>query len=324
MRRLVVRAALAATVLTLVAAPVRAQQNWPERPVKVVVPWAPGGITDIVARLLAEKLAKTFGQPFIVDNKGGSAGNIGAELVARADPDGYTLMVTNPGAFSTNQYLYKQMGYKPSDFSGVVLIAQFPNAMMVWKDLPVRTAADVIEYAKRNPTALNGGSSGNGSSGHLSLEMFKAMTGTQIQNVFYKGAALSKLDLAAGRLQIVIDNIPGYLSELQSGAVRMIAVGTRARLPSFPEVPTLDESGVKGYESSVWYALAAPRAVPPPIIRRLNEASNLALKSPDFQERVKQLHGIMMPGTPEDADRFFAEESQRWKGIIASAKIVPE
>jgi tripartite-type tricarboxylate transporter receptor subunit TctC len=299
-------------------------QNWPERPVRVVVPWAPGGITDILARLVAERLTQAFGQPFIVDNRAGVAGNIGAELVARAAADGHTLMVTNPGAFATNPFLYQNMNYKPADFAGVILLGQFPNALMVYRDLPVKSVADLIAYAKKNPTTLNGASSGSGTSGHLSLEMFKALTGTQIQNVFYKGAALSKIDLAAGRVQVAIDNIPGYLSELTSGTVRMLAVGTKSRLPGWPDIPTLDEAGVKGYESSVWYAMAAPRATPTAIVRRLNVAAGNSLRTPQMQERFKQLHGIAMGGTPEDANRFFAEETQRWKTIITTAGIKPE
>jgi tripartite-type tricarboxylate transporter receptor subunit TctC len=299
-------------------------QNWPVRPVRVVVPWAPGGITDILARLVAERLAQSFGQPFIVDNRAGVAGNIGAELVARAADDGYTLLITNPGAFATNQFLYQKMTYKPADFAGVILLGQFPNALMVHRDLPARSVADLIAYAKKNPTALNGASSGSGTSGHLSLEMFKALTGTQIQNVFYKGAALSKIDLAAGRVQVAIDNIPGYLSELNSGSVRMLAVGTKMRLPAWPDIPTLDEAGVKGYESSVWYAMAAPRATPDIIVRRVNEAAGNALRTPQMQERFRQLHGIAMGGTPEDANRYFAEETKRWQHIIATAGIKPE
>lgn len=299
-------------------------QAWPERPVRVIVPWAPGGITDILARLVAERLTQSFGQPFIVDNRAGVAGNIGAEVVARAAADGHTLMVTNPGAFATNQFLYQSMNYKPADFTGVILLGQFPNALMVYRDLPVKSVPELIGYARKNPTALNGASSGSGTSGHLSLEMFKALTGTQIQNVFYKGAALSKIDLAAGRVQVAIDNIPGYLSELTSGTVRMLAVGTQSRLPGWPDVPTLDEAGVKGYESSVWYAMAAPRATPVAIVRRVNAVAGNALRTPQMQERFKQLHGIAMGGTPEDANRFFAEETQRWKTIIASAGIKPE
>ena len=293
-----------------------AQANWPDKPVHLIVPWAAGGITDIVGRLMAQKLSAALGQQFIVENKAGAGGNIGADLVAKAPPDGYTLLLTNPGAFATNQYLYSDMKYRPDDFAPIILLAQFPNALMVNKDLPVKTVAELIAYAKKNPTSLNGGSSGAGTSGHLSLEMFKSMTGAPVQNIFYKGAAPTKIDLASGRIQVVLDNIPGYLSELQSGTVRMLAVGTKARLPSFPDVPTLDEAGVKGYESSVWYAMAAPKGTSPAIIQKVNAAAQAALQSPDVQERIRQQHGIVMGGTPEDAARFFTEESRRWKAII--------
>jgi tripartite-type tricarboxylate transporter receptor subunit TctC len=293
-----------------------AQAPWPDKPVRVVVPWAPGGITDILARVVAQKLSERFGQQFVIDNKGGAGGNIGAEMVAKAPPDGYTLLLTNPGAFSTNQFLYTDMRYKPSDFAPVIVLAKFPNALIVHKDLPVKTAMELVEYAKKNPKALNGGSSGAGSSGHLSLEMFKSMTGAPVQNVFYKGAAPTRIDLASGRIQLVLDNIPGYLTEIQSGSVRMLAVGTRTRLPTFADVPTLDEAGVKGYESSVWYALAAPRGTPAAIVQHLNAAAQAALAMPDVQERLKQLQGIAVGGSAEDAGRFFAEEAQRWKVVI--------
>ena len=306
----------AAAVAALAPGHACAQASWPERPVRLVVPWAPGGITDILGRLMAQKLSAALGQQFIVDNKAGAGGNIGAGEVAKAPADGYTLMLTNPGAFATNQYLYSDMKYRSDEFAPIILVAQFPNALMVNKDLPVRSAAELVEYAKKNPTALNGGSSGAGSSGHLSLEMFKSMTGAPVQNIFYKGAAPTKIDLASGRIQMVVDNIPGYLSELQAGTVRMLAVGTKQRLPSYPDVPTLDEAGVKGYESSVWYAMAAPKGTPSAIIQKVNAAAQAALQSPDVQEKIRQQQGLVMGGTPEDAARFFAEESRRWKAII--------
>jgi tripartite-type tricarboxylate transporter receptor subunit TctC len=293
-----------------------AQAHWPDKPVRVVVPWAPGGITDILARLVAVKLSAQLGQQFVIDNKGGAGGNIGAEMVAKAAPDGYTLLLTNPGAFSTNQYLYSDMRYAPSDFDPIIVLAKFPNALIVHKDLPVKSAMELVEYARKNPDVLNGGSSGAGSSGHLSLEMFKSMTGASVQNVFYKGAAPTKIDLAAGRIQLVLDNIPGYQSELQSGSVRMLAVGTRDRLATYPDVPTLDEAGVKGYESSVWYAIAAPKGTPQSIIQRVNAAAQAALDSSDLQDRLKQLQGIAVGGSPQDAGRFFSEEAARWKAII--------
>ncbi|MBG9386420.1 Bug family tripartite tricarboxylate transporter substrate binding protein [Caenimonas aquaedulcis] len=312
-RKILLAAASCAALLPQLAT---AQAAWPDKPVRVIVPWAPGGITDILARLVAQKLSDKFGQQFIIDNKAGAGGNIGAEMVAKAAPDGYTLLLTNPGAFATNQYLYNDMRYKPSDFAPIIVLAKFPNALIVNKDLPVKTAQEFIEYAKKHPTTLNGGSSGAGSSGHLSLEMFKSMTGVQIQNVFYKGAAPTKLDLAAGRIQVVLDNVPGYLSELQGGSVKMLAVGTKTRLSTYPDVPTLDEVGVKGYESSVWYAMAAPKGTPASIVQRVNAAAQAALDSPDVQEKLKPLQGIAVGGSPDDAGKFFAEESQRWKGII--------
>lgn len=308
--------ACAAIAAAWLPCPAAAQARWPENPVRVVVPWAPGGITDILARLVAQKLSDRLGQQFIIDNKGGAAGNIGAEMVAKAPPDGYTLLITNPGAFTTNQYLYADMKYKPSDFAPIAVLASFPNALIVNKDLPVHTVAEFIDYARKHPKEINGGSSGAGSSGHLSLELFKSMTGAPVQNIFYKGAAPTKLDLVSGRIQVVLDNIPGYLGEIQNGSLRMIAVGTKERLPTFPDVPTLDESGVKGYESSVWYALAAPRGTPPAILQKLSSETQALLKEPDVLERIRQLQGLPVGGTPEDASRYFAQESRRWKVVI--------
>ncbi|MFO1107664.1 MAG: tripartite tricarboxylate transporter substrate binding protein [Bradyrhizobium sp.] len=298
-------------------------QAWPSRPVRIVVPWAAGGITDVLARLLAPKLADKFGQPFVIENKPGAAGNIGAAYVAAASPDGHTLLVTNPGAFAVNQFLYRHLSYTPEDIVGICLLADFPNAMLVNKDLPFRSVKDVIAYAREHPGELNGGSSGSGSSGHLSLEMFKKIAGVGITNVFYSGAAASRVDLSAGRIQLVIDNVPSYLSEIGSGGVRMLAVGTRERLPNYPDVPTMDEAGVTGYQSTVWYALAAPKGTPREIIDALNKAVNDALKQEDVRKMLALQSGIAMGGTPADADRFFKDEAQRWGGIIAAAGITP-
>lgn len=317
-RRLVLATAASAVLGPRLAL---AEAKWPDKAVRVLVPWAPGGITDILARLVAQKLSAKFGQPFIIDNRGGAGGNIGAELVAKAAPDGHTLLITNPGAFTTNQYLYADIKYKPSDFAPIALLATFPNALIVYKDLPVKTVSEFIEYAKKHPAEMNGGSSGIGSSGHLSLELFKSMTGAPIQNVLYKGAAPTKLDLVAGRIQVVLDNVPGYLGEIQNGSLRMLAVGTKVRLPTFPDVPTLDEAGVKGYESSVWYAMAAPKGTPAATLQQLSTATQALLKEPDVIEHVKQLQGIPMGGTPEDAARYFVQDSARWKAVIDKASI---
>lgn len=295
--------------------------NWPEKPVKLVVPWSPGGITDTVGRLLAQKFGEQFGQQFIVENRPGASGNIGAEMVAHAKPNGYTLMLTNPGAFVTNQFLYSNLGYKPSDFADIAVVAQFPNALMVNKDVPAKTAQELIDYAKAHPGKLTGASSGVGSSGYLSLELFKNMAGLDIVHVPYDGAAASRVDLAAGRVQVVVDNIPGYLGALQDGSVRMLAVGTRKRLDKLPDVPTLDESGLPGFQAVVWYALAAPKGTPKDIMEKLNTATNAALKDPEIAKRLSDLYAVPMGGSPDDARSFMKDETKRWKGVIKAAGI---
>ena len=298
-------------------------ETWPNHPVRIIVPWAAGGITDILARLLAPKLSEKFGQPFIVENKPGASGNIGADYVAQSSPDGYTLLLTNPGAFATNQFLYRHLNYKPAEFVGISLLADFPNALLVSKDQPFHSVKDVIDYAKKHPNALNGGSSGVGSSGHLSIEMFKKITGANVTNVFYRGAAAAKIDLSTGRIQLVIDNIPGYLSELNAGKVRMLAVGTTTRLKNYPNVPTMEEAGVPGYQATVWYAIAAPKGTPITIVDMMNKAVNDALKQDDVKKMLALQSGVAMGGTPADADRFFQDETKRWGTVIKAAGITP-
>ena len=322
MFRLKLAVAVALLFVTIGFTPSHAQ-TWPTRPVRIILPWAPGGITDIIARVLAPKLANRFGQPFIVENKPGASGNIGADYVAASSPDGYTLLLTNPGAFATNQFLYRKLSYKPEEFVGICLIAMYPNALIVNKDQPFQSVKDVIAYAKEHPDTLNAGSSGVGSSGHLSLEMFKRITGTKITNIFYRGAAATKLDLTPGRIQMVIDNIPSYLGEINSGEVRMLAVGTKERLPNYPDVPTLDEASVPGYQSTVWYALAAPKGTPLEIVNMLNRTVNDALEQDDVKKILATQSGMAMGGTPADADRFFREEAERWRTVITAAGITP-
>ena len=294
-----------------------ASAAWPEKPVKIIVPFSAGGITDILARLFAQKFSEAAGQQFIVENRAGAGGNIGADMAAKAAPDGYTLLLNNPGSFSINQFLYQNLPYSPEkDFAGIMTIAQFPNAVMVTKDLPVRSVRELIDYAKKNPEALSGCSAGIGTSGHLSLELFKSMTDTKITHVTYGGAANARIDLAAGRVQVAIDNVPSYLAEIQSGAVRMLAVGSTKRLESFPDVPTAEEAGLPGYEANVWYAFAVRKGTPREIIDKVNRMANDALKAPDLAKRVKDLHGFPMGGSPEDAEAFFAREAVRWKKVI--------
>ena len=300
-------------------------QTYPVKPVRLIIPFPAGAAADTVGRTFASKFAEIWGQQVIADNRGGANTIVGSEIAAKSAPDGYTLFLTSATTQVTNPLLYRKLPYDArKSFQPIALTAEVPFAVVTHPSLPVNSVKELVAYARAHPGELAYASSGSGSSGHLSLEMFKALTGVQMQNVFYKGAALSKIDLAAGRVQVAIDNIPGYLSELTSGTVRMLAVGTKSRLPGWPDIPTLDEAGVKGYESSVWYAMAAPRATAANIVRRINEVAGNALRTPQMQERFKQLHGIPMGGTPEDANRYFAEETQRWRTIIAAAGIKPE
>jgi tripartite-type tricarboxylate transporter receptor subunit TctC len=308
--------------VTIFGLPAQAAK-WPDHPVRIIVPWAPGGITDILARLLAPKLSEKLGQPFVVENKPGASGNIGADYVASSAPDGYTLLLTNPGAFATNQFLYRHLNYKPAEFVGISLLADFPNALLVNDSQPFKSVKEVIAYARAHPGALNGGSSGVGSSGHLSIAMFDKIAGTKITNVFYRGAAAAKVDLSAGRIQLVIDNIPGYLSEINAGKVRMLAVGTKTRLQNYPNVPTMEQAGVPGYQSTVWYAMAAPKGTPPQIVTEVNTVVNDALKQDDVRKMLALQSGEAMGGTPADADRFFQSETKRWGGVIKAAGIPP-
>ncbi|MFC3641380.1 Bug family tripartite tricarboxylate transporter substrate binding protein [Aquibium oceanicum] len=303
----------------------QAQAAWPEKPVKIIVPWSPGGITDTVARILAQAYSDTFGQQFVVENQPGASGNIGAETVANAEADGYTLLMTNPGAFVTNHFLYKNMAFSPDDLDVIVTVAKFPNALIVHKDVPANTVSEFIEYAKAHPGELSGASSGVGSSGHLSLELLKSMAGLDIVHVPYQGAAPTRVDLSAGRVQVVVDNIPGYMASFEDGSVKMLGVGTRERLEDFPDTPTIEEAGnLEGFQAIVWYALAGPAGTPEDISDKLNAATNEIMSREDIAEKMKNLHAIPMGGSQEDAKAFIADETTRWKAIIAAAGVEPK
>jgi tripartite-type tricarboxylate transporter receptor subunit TctC len=301
----------------LVAAGAVQAQEWPAKAVRFVVPFPPGGTTDILARLVGQHLSEALGQTFVIDNRGGAGGNIGAAEVAKAAADGYTIMMGTPGTQAINQYIYTKMPYDTEkDFAPVSFVARVPNVIVVHPGVGVKSLQELIKYARANPNKLNSASPGAGTTGHLSLELFKSMTDTKIVHVTYGGAANSRIDLAAGRVQVAIDNVPSYLAEIQSGAVRMLAVGSTKRLESFPDVPTVEEAGLPGYEANVWYALAVRKGTPREIIDKVNRMANDALKAPDVAKRVRELHGIPMGGSPQDAEAFFAREAVRWKKVI--------
>ncbi|MBN8980737.1 MAG: tripartite tricarboxylate transporter substrate binding protein [Rhizobiales bacterium] len=299
--------------------------TWPSRPVKFVVPFAPGGTTDILGRLVAAKLSEEYGQQFIVENKPGAGGNIAADFVAKSDPDGYTFIVGTPGTHAINKYVQKNMPYDPLvDIQPVTIIARVPNLMSVNPDVPAKTVQEFIALAKSKPGQIFYGTPGLGSTAHLATELLKSMTGIDIVHVPYKGSAPAVTDLVAGRIQVMIDNLPAVLSFAEAKSVRAIAISTNTRWPLLPEIPTIAESGVPGYDAAAWFTVAAPAKVSKDIVMKLNASVIKFIKSPDGIERIRKLGGEPIGGTPEEMQKFVIAETEKWGKVAQFAKIQPE
>jgi tripartite-type tricarboxylate transporter receptor subunit TctC len=312
--------------LTTPALPARRgfAQSWPARPVRIIVPYAAGGTTDLVTRLVTQHLAERTGRTFVVENRPGGGGVIGSTEVARAAPDGTTLLVGAPNSFSINQFMFLRLAYSPErDLTGIALIGQVPNVLMINPSLvPARTVADFIEFARARPGQLSGGSGGIGTSGHLSLELFKAKTGLDILHVPYHSSGQARADLLAGRCQMAIDNLTSYIGDVERGAILALATGTAEPTRFLPGIPTLAASGLDGYSSSAWYALAAPAGVPAEMIATLNAELNAVLRLPAFIERSNRIGVEVLGGTPEQANAFFAAEAAKWKVVVETARAV--
>lgn len=299
--------------------------TWPSRPVKFIVPFAAGGTTDILGRLVAQKLSEEYGQQFIIENKPGAGGNIAADFVAKSDPDGYTFIVGTPGTHAINKYVQKNMPYDPLvDIQPVTIIARVPNLMSVNPDVPVKSVAEFIAYAKSKPGQIFYGTPGLGSTAHLSTELFKSMTGIDIVHVPYKGSAPALTDLVAGRVQVMIDNLPAVLPFAENNNVRPLAISTLTRWPLLPNIPTIAESGVAGYDAAAWFTIAAPAKVPKDIVMKLNASIIKFIKSPDGVERIRKLGGEPIGGTPEEMQKFVIAETEKWGKVAQFAGIKPE
>ena len=297
-----------------------AQADYPSKPIRLVVPFPPGGTTDILARAVAQKLTEAWGQQVIVDNRPGAGGNIGSDLVAKAAPDGYTLLMGTVGTHAINPSLYARMPYDAQkDFAPVILVASVPNVLEVDPSLPVHTVQELIAYARANPGKLNFASSGNGTSIHLSGELFKAMTGVKMTHVPYKGSAPALADLVGGQVQLMFDNLPSSLGLIKGGKLRAIAVTSTARSSALPDVPTLAESGLPGYEASSWFGVLAPARTPPAIIAKLNAAIDAWLASPEAKDKLASQGAVAAGGTPADFAHWIAGETVKWAKVVKAS-----
>lgn len=323
-RRAVLGGAAAFGGLSLLPRPARAAL-WPTRPVKMLVPFAAGGTTDILARVVAAKLSEEFGQQFIVENKTGAGGNIAADAVAKADPDGYTLLVGTPGTHAINPFVFKNMPFDPlKDIAPVIIIARVPNLCSVTNALPVKSVAELIAYAKSKQGELFYGTPGLGSTAHVSTELFKSMTGVEMTHVPYKGSAPALTDLIAGRVHLMIDNLPAAQPFADSSSIRPLAVSTATRWPLLPDLPTIAEAGVPGYEAASWFTVAAPAKTPPEITARLNASIDKFLKTEDGIQRLRKLGADPVGGSPEDMQAYVAAETEKWGKVAKFAGIKPE
>ena len=298
-----------------------AQAGWPNKAVRIVVPFAPAGTTDILARALAPELGAALGQTFIIDNKPGAGGNIGADSVAKAAPDGYTLLMGTVGTHAINAALYPKMPYDPvRDFVPIVLVAGVPNVLVMNPAKAaadkINSVADLIRYAKANPGKLNMASSGNGTSIHLSGELFKSLTGTYMVHFPYRGSGPALLDLIGGTMDLMFDNLPSALPQIRSGKLKALAVTSAQRSAALPDVPTVAEAGVKGFEASSWFGLFAPAGTPPAIVNRIQQETARALQSPVLKERLLAQGAIPGGQSPAEFARFIAAETTKWAQVV--------
>ena len=292
--------------------------DYPDKSIKWVVPYPPAGTTDVLARIIAQPLTQQLGQNVVIENKPGAGNNIGAEFVIKSAPDGYTMLLVNP-ANGINASLYKTLNYNfIRDIAPVAGLVRTPNVMVIPPSLPIKTVAEFIAYCKANPGKVNMASSGSGTSVHLSGELFKSMTGCNMLHVPYKGAGPALVDLMAGQVQVLFDNLPSSAGHIKSGRLRALAVTSAARDPSLPNVPTVAET-VPGYEATAWFGVGMPKATPRDALDRVNAEVNRILADPKMRERLAELGGVPIPGTPEDFGKVIAAETQKWEKVVKSS-----
>jgi tripartite-type tricarboxylate transporter receptor subunit TctC len=297
--------------------------DYPTRPVRWIVTYPPGGGTDITARIMAQWLSERLGQQFFIENKPGAGNNIGTEAAIHSPPDGYTLLLVNP-ANAINATLYPKLSFNfLRDIAPVAGIMRVPNVMEVHPSVPAKTVAEFIAYAKANPGKINWATSGNGTSVHLSGELFKLMAGVELTHIPYKGSAPALTDMLAGTVQLMFDNMPPSLPHIRAGKLRALAVTTATRSEALPDVPTVAEA-VPGYEASAFYGMGVPKGTPPEIIDKLNKEINAGLANLNIKARLAELGGMLTPGTPADFGKLVADETEKWAKVIKAGGVALE
>ena len=308
-----------------IAFSVQAQSTWPNKAVKIVVPYPPGGATDIVARAMAPELTKAFGQSFFVENRGGAGGNVGSDIVAKSAPDGYTLVMATVGTHAINKSLYSRMPYDPQkDFAPITLVAGVPNVMVMnterAKTLSISNVADFIKYAKKHPGQLNMASSGNGSSTHLSGELFKARTGIFMTHIPYNGSGPAMMSMVSGNVDVMFDNLPASMAQIKSGRLTAFAVTSAKRSSALPDVPTVEEAaGLKGFEASSWFGLLAPAGTPVEVLNRIQQETAKSLSTPVIKEKLVAQGAVPGGSTPQEFAAFIDAEIRKWAPVVKTS-----
>lgn len=301
-----------------------AKAAWPDKSITIIVPAAPGGTTDIAARILAKKISDSLRQPVIVENRAGAAGIIGSLALARAAPDGYTLMMGNIGPNAINYSLYKKLPYKPEDFAPITLVISNANVLVVNSSSPFKSVAELVEALKKDPKNYSVGSSGTGQSPHMSAEIFKKRADVEAVHIPYKGAGPAVADLLAGQFTFMIDNLPSSIPHIRAGKMRALAVTSAQRVPELPDVPTMTEAGIKDMVVTAWFGLLAPAGTPPDVINKMHQAGAAALKDPEVMARFKEMGGMAGGNSPSEFGEFINAERQRWKLIVEAAGLSME
>lgn len=296
--------------------------DYPARPIRLVAPFGPGGLVDVLARAVGEKLRASFGQSIVVDNRPGAGGNIGAEIVAKAQPDGYTLLMTSVGILTINQFIYPKLAFDPETaFAPITVIAEMHMLMALNPGFPARSVEEFLARARAEPGKIAFGSPGHGTTGHLGMEMLQFASGIRLNHVPYKSAAEAALAVVGGQIQGVMDNPPTVLAHIRAGRLRAIAVASPKRLPQLADVPTFNEAGLKGFEASSWFGLVAPAKTPRAVVRRLHDETVRALASPELQQRFGDLGARLVGNRPEEFAKFIVAERAKWEKIVRAANI---